>query len=179
MKNWKLILPIVFCICASPVFADVEVAIKIPMPPPTWALMERELLRTQTNACRKFFQKYFDERGYLLCTERWGALDGPDDAIENLRDWPILHSLGASEDVLRMYRKAWEGHLRQYTRVKTTDVEFAREGMYFKEFHTLSPTQSFNRIEIFAGKIKTIYSYPLHLTYTNPPPQWKRETISL
>ena len=136
MKNWKLILPIVFCICASPVFADVEVAIKIPMPPPTWALMERELLRTQTNACRKFFQKYFDERGYLLCTERWGALDGPDDAIENLRDWPILHSLGASEDVLRMYRKAWEGHLRQYTRVKTTDVEFAREGMYFKEFHT-------------------------------------------
>ena len=27
--------------------------------------------------------------------ERWGAADGPDDAIENVADWPILHALGA------------------------------------------------------------------------------------
>jgi hypothetical protein len=33
-----------------------------------------------------------------------------------------------------MYKKAWEGHLRQYTAAKTTEVPFARDGMYYKEF---------------------------------------------
>ncbi|MFN8708656.1 MAG: hypothetical protein ACK50J_18410, partial [Planctomyces sp.] len=104
------------------------------MSPPAWALMERELLRSQTAACREFFEKYFDERGFLLCVERWGGNDGPDDAPENVGDWPILHALGGSEEILQMYKKAWEGHLRQYTLAKTTEVPFARDGMYYKEF---------------------------------------------
>ncbi|MBK8500868.1 MAG: hypothetical protein IPL46_00950 [Saprospiraceae bacterium] len=104
------------------------------MAPPTWALLERELLSANTTACREFFNKYFDERGYLMCVERWGGDDGPDDAIENVADWPLLHMLGASEDLLDLYKKAWEGHLRQYTEAKTVDVPFAREGMYYKEF---------------------------------------------
>ncbi|MGE0607204.1 MAG: hypothetical protein AB7O62_08940, partial [Pirellulales bacterium] len=70
----------------------------------------------------------------LLCVERWGGDDGPDDAIENVNYWPLLHSLGCSNDIRRMYRLAWEGHLRQYTVARTTQVPFAREGMYYKEF---------------------------------------------
>ena len=63
-----------------------ESAIRIdsPMAPPAWALLERELLRANAKACEEFFNKYFDERGFLLCVERWGGDDGPDDAIENL-----------------------------------------------------------------------------------------------
>ena len=110
------------------------IVIETPLPPPEWALLERDLLKQNTAACREFFEKYFDERGWLLCVERWGGDDGPDDAIENCLDWPILHALGASDDVLKMYKKAWEGHLRQYTLAKTVEVPFAREGMYFKEF---------------------------------------------
>ena len=90
-----------------------QVEIISPMTPPGWAVMEHELLRANAAACREFFARYFDERGYLLCVERWGGDDGPDDAIENCNDWPILHALGASDDVLTMYKKAWEGHLRQ------------------------------------------------------------------
>ncbi len=110
------------------------ILIDTPMPPPAWALQQRELIRANTRACREFFQKYFDDRGYLLCVERWGAADGPDDAIENVADWPILHALGAPDEVLRMYKKAWEGHLRQYTEARTVQVPMAREGMYYKEF---------------------------------------------
>ena len=110
------------------------ITVNSPMSPPAWALLEREVLKQNADACREFFEKYFDDRGWLLCVERWGGDDGPDDAIENCLDWPILHALGGSDDVLRMYKKVWEGHLRQYTLAKTVDVPFARDGMYYKEF---------------------------------------------
>jgi len=113
---------------------ETVITVQTPMTPPGWALMERALLRENALACEEYFQKYFDERGFLLCVERWGGDDGPDDAIENCNDWPILHALGASDSVLKMYLKAWEGHLRQFTLAKTTEVPFARDGMYYKEF---------------------------------------------
>jgi hypothetical protein len=105
-----------------------------PMSPPEWALLQRELLSAHTAACEAFFDRYFDERGYFRCFERWGANDGPDDAIENVNGWAHLHALGGSDRILQLYRKAWEGHLRQYSEARTRDVPFAREGMYYKEF---------------------------------------------
>ena len=112
--------------------ATIEIA--SPMAPPEWALLQRELLLANAVACEEFYEKYFDERGWLECIERWGGDDGPDDAIENVADWPILHALGGDDNILTLYRKAWEGHLRQYTEAKTVDVPFARDGMYYKEF---------------------------------------------
>jgi hypothetical protein len=114
--------------------ADAVVSISTPMPPPEWALLERNVLRANAAACREFYERYFDQRGYLMCVERWGGDDGPDDAIECLADWPLLHALGADDEVLAMYKKGWEGHLRQYTQAKTVDVDFARDGMYYREF---------------------------------------------
>lgn len=110
------------------------ITIDTPMPPPAWALLERELLQANTRACEEFFARYFDERGYLQCVERWGGDDGPDDAIENVNDWPLLHAMGAPDTILQLYKKAWEGHLRQYTQARTREVEFARDGMYYQEF---------------------------------------------
>lgn len=112
----------------------VKLRVATPVSPPEWALLERELLRANAKACEEFFARYFDERGYLLCVERWGGDDGPDDAIESCNDWPHLHALGGHDRVLAMYKKAWEGHLRQYSAARTREVPLARDGMYYKEF---------------------------------------------
>jgi hypothetical protein len=113
---------------------EVIIAADEPVEPPTWALLQRELLQAQTRAGIEYFHRYFDERGYIRAVLRWGGNDGPDDAIESLHGWPILHALGAPDTVLHMYKKAWEGHLKQYTEAKTVDVPFARDGMYYREF---------------------------------------------
>ena len=115
--------------------ATPRLTVSTPMSPPAWALLQRQLLRANAEACQVFYDRYFDERGYFLCFERWGANDGPDDAIENFNDWPLLHALGGAEIVKTMYTQGWEGHLRQYTAAKTTEVEIAREGMFYKEFN--------------------------------------------
>ena len=130
--RFALLIPLM--LIAPALAAEPVIEIKTPVSPPAWALLERELLKANSAACREFYERYFDERGWLLCVERWGGDDGPDDAIENCMDWPIIHALGGSDDVLKLYKKAWEGHLRQYTLAKTKDVPFARDGMYYKEF---------------------------------------------
>ena len=105
---------------------DVAIRIQTPMTPPGWALLERELLRANHAACQEFFAKYFDERGYLMCVERWGGDDGPDDAIENLLNWTTLHALGGPDEILDLFRLGFEGHVRQYTEAKTVEVEMGR-----------------------------------------------------
>src|SRR5262245_42919703 len=123
--------------------------------PPRWAVLERQLLAENVPACREFFNKYFDGRGYLQCVVRWGANDGPDDACENFNRWPELHALGASDEIRQMFLKGHEGLLRQYTEARTTDVPIARQGMYHKEFivqsdwmHHGEGLQLFNRMAL-------------------------------
>ena len=113
---------------------NADVVVDTPMTPPRWALLERLLIDAQTAATQEFYDRYFDKRGYLECYPRWGGDDGPDDAAENFAHWTELYALGAPKVILDLYRKAWEGHLRQYTEAKTTHVPFARDGMYYREF---------------------------------------------
>ena len=114
------------------------ITIVTPMEAPEWAKLERSLLDAQAPAIVEFYNKYYDSRGYVQCVLRWGADDGPDDAFENMANWPELHALGGSDEVLRLYLKANEGMLRQYTEAKTTQVPAGLNGMYYKEFSTQS-----------------------------------------
>src|SRR5213596_1109519 len=110
-------------VCAGP-----SITIDTPMAPPAWALLERRLLQANSKAAELFAAKYLDEQGFLLHTPRWGTLDGPDDAIETFFNWTLLHALGGSDSVLRLYKKALEGPLRQYGELRTTLTELARNG---------------------------------------------------
>ena len=144
--------------------AEPVVSIATPMAPPDWAKLERQLLADVVPACREFYQKYFDERGYLQCVVRWGANDGPDDAFENFNGWPELHALGADDELLRLYVRGHEGLLRQYSAARTVDVPVAREGMYQKEFivqsdwmHHGEGLQLFNRMGLSLGDRDAAY----------------------
>ena len=76
------------------------------MDPPEWALLERELLHAHTAACVKFFRRYFDQsNGWLETTVRYGGDDGPDDAIENVNDWPHVYALGGDDVLKQMYEQ--------------------------------------------------------------------------
>ncbi|HEX2514028.1 MAG TPA: hypothetical protein VH257_04930, partial [Chloroflexota bacterium] len=88
------------------------VDVETPVAPPHWALLERRLLEAQARACEEFFARYFDVRGYLLCVPRWSGDDGPDDALENLLNWTMLHALGADDRILALYKRGLDGHFR-------------------------------------------------------------------
>ncbi|MCY1670857.1 hypothetical protein OVA07_07485 [Novosphingobium sp. SL115] len=105
-----------------------------PMAAPRWATMQRDLLAAHTAACEDYYQRYVDKNDALECFVRWGANDGPDDAAEFTNDWVLLHALGASDRLLTLSQRFWEGHLRQYGRARTRDVPVARRGMYHRDF---------------------------------------------
>jgi hypothetical protein len=133
--------------------AGAMVRIDAHMDPPRWATLERQLLADNVPACREFYKKYFDDRGYLQCFVRWGANDGPDDAFENFNRWPELHALGAGDEIRQMFVSGHDGLIKQYTEARTTDVPIARQGMYYKEFivqsdwmHHGEGLQLFNRM---------------------------------
>ena len=117
---------------------ELTIHVTTSMTPPAWALLERELLRYNSVAVERFAAKYLDERGYLAHTPRWGTLDGPDDAIETLWNWTLLHALGGSNSVLDLYKKGQEGHWRQYGELRTKLTQLAANGAYSREFVTQS-----------------------------------------
>lgn len=125
-----------FLISVAAPAAESIVMIETPMLPPAWALAQRALLEANSDAAAEFADKYLDDRGFLRCVERWGGNDGPDDAMENFQNWTLAYALGSDERILSLYKKAWEGHLIQYTRAKVPSVEMARDGMYYREFVT-------------------------------------------
>jgi len=133
----RILLRLAFCVAAAQA-AEVALVIKTPMTPPEWALLQRELLRYNSEACWLFAERYLDERGYLLHTPRWGTLDGPDHAIETFWNWTLLHALGGSDVALRLYKKAQQGHWKQYGELRTKLTPLAAHGAYYKEFITQS-----------------------------------------
>ena len=125
MRNLFLIL---FLICIPLFGQNAAVVIDTPMPPPDWALAQHALLKANADGAEEFAAKYLDDRGFLRCVERWGGNDGPDDAMENFGGWTLLYALGGDEGVLKRYKHAWEGHIKQFTNgrcpipVKATNI---------------------------------------------------------
>lgn len=129
----SLLLPLALASAQGPV-----IKVDTPQAPPPWALMERALFKANSDAAKEFFRRYVDEKGYLKHTIRWGTLDGPDDAIETFYNFTLLHALGGDDELLDLYKKAYEGHLEQYGQLRTKLTKLAENGAYYKEFITMS-----------------------------------------
>jgi hypothetical protein len=139
------------------------ITIDTPMPAPTWAMLERQLLAANAPACREFYRKYYDDRGHLQCVLRWGANDGPDDAFENFNHWPELHALGADDEIRALYLRGWEGMLRQYSDAKTTEVPAGRDGMYVKEFSAQSDWMHHGEgLQLFNRMLLSVPTLPVY-----------------
>jgi hypothetical protein len=131
-------LAVMLLVALAPLAAETAITVDSPMPPPTWALMERQLLDANSRAAERFAEKYVDSRGYLAHTPRWGTLDGPDDAIETFFNWTLLHTLGGDESAVELFKKAYEGHIQQYNELRTVKTEIAANGAYHQDFITQS-----------------------------------------
>jgi hypothetical protein len=106
------------------------------MPAPAWALAERQLLASNAEGAALWASTYLDANGHLRGAANFGIEDGPDDAVESIRNWPLAHALGGPDSIIELWDHAWEGHLDQYTKAKDPSTDLAREGMYYKEFPT-------------------------------------------
>jgi hypothetical protein len=157
MTRWLLLALPIGALAVAGTATPATISVDTPMTAPRWAQLERQILSANVPACREFFNKYYDDRGYLQAFLRWGANDGPDDAFENFNRWPELHALGAADEILELYLKAWDGMIRQYSEAKTRDVPAGRAGMYVKDFSAQSDwmhhgegLQLFNRMALSA-----------------------------
>ena len=112
------------------------VVIDTPLPAPAWALAQRALLEINAEGVGLYADAFLDERGFLPVTPRWGVGDGPDDLMENLRNWPLAHALGGPESIIETWEEAWEGHLRQIGQARVPELAMARDGIYQREFTT-------------------------------------------
>jgi|GEM_PF-6865283 len=139
--NWLLTGLIFASVCAATPRAAAElpdgtvvIEIKSRQLPPQWALTQRLLLAENVRSANTYFHKYWDERGYLKCIERWGWNDGSDDVLQGCANFPLLYALGGERSLLENYYKAFEGAIKQFT---TEEVESAPEyGVFYKEFLT-------------------------------------------
>lgn len=111
-----------------------DITIETPMPPPAWALAERALLRSNADGVQAYADRLLDGRGYLPVEEQWGVTNGPDDLMENIRNWPLAHALGGSDAIIATWHRAWEGHLDQFSKARIPAVEAARDGIFYNEF---------------------------------------------
>ena len=101
---------------------------------PAWATAEREMLDAAAAGTALWLERYVRPDGSVNVPERWGVTDGPDDIMETVRGWPLIHAMGAPDAVADAFERVWEGHLRQFGRAKIPGVELARNGIFVKEF---------------------------------------------
>lgn len=116
---------------------DTTILINRVMPAPGWALAERELIRLNALGVEMWAARYLDANGFVRGEPHYGIEDGPDDAVESIRNWPLAHALGGADSIIEHWSRAWEGHIEQYTQAKDPTTEIAKDGMYFQEFPTM------------------------------------------
>jgi hypothetical protein len=85
------------------------------LPPPAWALAQRQLIAAMNEAAPLFQQRYTRADGSFVWRQTWPGMDGSDDGYEAFQNWSLLYALGGDADLHRQALFLWEAVTRQFT----------------------------------------------------------------
>ncbi len=116
--------------------AEAAVKIATPMAPPEWALLEREALRAHTAACVNILQALFQSRTMAIWKSRnaGAAMTAPTTPSSISTTGRMFTPWAATRCCGRCTRRPMRAMSASSPRAKTTDVPFAKGGMYYKEW---------------------------------------------
>ncbi len=97
----------------APIPNLVSIPSNVPVPPPAWAVMERELLETMSEAALRYADRYTRSGGTLIWKTEGGA--SPDDLPEAFYNFPLLYALGGDERLKDLSFHLWSATARQLT----------------------------------------------------------------
>ena len=168
-----LVLP-VFLPCGSALLAQsgatgsapeipglVSIRSNVPVAPPGWAVLERTLLDTMSEAALRYADRYTRSGGTLIWKTSGGA--SPDDLPEAFYNFPLLYALGGAERLKGLSFHLWSATARQLTYdfpvfhrefPKHADWMHLGEGLLFFYYLALAdPTdhETVSRAKRFAG----------------------------
>lgn len=83
----------------------------VPVTPPGWAVLERRLLETMSEAALKYATRYTRSGGTLIWKTSGSA--SPDDLPESFYNFPLLYAMGGDERLLDLSFKLWNATIRQ------------------------------------------------------------------
>lgn len=102
-------------------------------PPPTWALLQRQLIDLMNKATEPFLRRYVRDNGELIWREGGtGSRDGADDFYESAYNWPLFYLLGGADHLLAEGQRIWDGITRQLTRAGMVHQEYE---LGYDQFH--------------------------------------------
>ncbi len=101
-------------------FATIE-AIDPVQTPPTWALLERQLIDKLNSAAPLVLQKYTKPDGTLFwpTSTDFQSIDGLDDAYESFHNWPLFYMLGGDEQFLANAHREFDVITKDMARYNT------------------------------------------------------------
>lgn len=92
--------------------------------PPSWAIWQRQLMATMSEAAIAFVDRYTRPDGTLIWRDEWPGMDGADDGYESFQSFPVLFALGGSDALLPLARKEWNALTWQFTHYGQIHREF-------------------------------------------------------
>ena len=131
--------------------------------PPTWAILQRQLIDLMNEATQPFLDRYINADGELIWREGGtGSRDGADDFYEATFNWPLFYLLGGGDHLLEHGQRIWDGITRQLTRAGMVHKEYeigydqfhqGESYIYFYFLCLADPTNALNleRAQRFAG----------------------------
>ncbi|MDX2138818.1 MAG: hypothetical protein SF123_12055 [Chloroflexota bacterium] len=103
---------------------------------PGWALWQRRLIATMSEAAHPFRAKYTRTDGTLIWRnthdDSYQSRDGADDFYESFYNWALLYLLGGADDLLPLAHQHWDAVTEQLTRLGLVRREYERG---YDQFH--------------------------------------------